>query len=331
MKTQRVIGAIASTQEKLVTHKIYNRIGSVDDLKLFMENHIYAVWDFMSLLKGLQINLTCTMKPWTPVENTEAARFINEIVLEEETDEISGGIVTSHFELYLESMKEIGAETSQINNFISVIKESSDYRKTINDFNIHADIKSFLNFTFDIIESGESHKIASAFTFGRENVIPDMFIGLVKGLNEKNSDIANKFVYYLERHIELDGDDHGPIALKMIENLCGDDERKWEILSSASCLVSMSEIESFGIVLVEGASMGARIVASDIPSHREISETIGGFDMVDVNDEEGIERSILSNSKGDGSEYSGMANFDWVEITSRYVKMYEKVISKMPA
>ena len=228
MKTQRVIENIASTQEKLVNHKIYNRIESIDDLKLFMENHIYAVWDFMSLLKGLQINLTSTNNPWTPVDNTEAARFINEIVLEEETDEIKGGIAISHFELYLESMKEIGADTSQINNFISEIRESSDYRETINGFNIHADIKSFLNFTFDIIESGEAHKIASAFTFGRENVIPDMFIGLVKGLNEKNSDIANKFVYYLERHIELDGDDHGPIALKMIENLCGDDEKKWD-------------------------------------------------------------------------------------------------------
>ena len=228
MKTERVIENIASTQEKLVNHKIYNRIESIDDLKLFMENHIYAVWDFMSLLKGLQINLTCTNNPWTPVDNTEAARFINEIVLEEETDEIKGGIAISHFELYLESMKEIGADTSQINNFISDIRESSDYRETINDFNIHTDIKSFLNFTFDIIESGEAHKIASAFTFGRENVIPDMFIGLVKGLNEKNSDIANKFVYYLERHIELDGDDHGPIALKMIENLCADDEKKWD-------------------------------------------------------------------------------------------------------
>lgn len=228
MKTQRVIENIASTQEKLVNHKIYNRIESIEDLKLFMENHIYAVWDFMSLLKGLQINLTSTNNPWTPVDNTEAARFINEIVLEEETDEIKGGIAISHFELYLESMKEIGADTSQINNFISEIRESSDYRETINGFNIHTDIKSFLNFTFDIIESGEAHKIASAFTFGRENVIPDMFIGLVKGLNEKNSDIANKFVYYLERHIELDGEDHGPIALKMIENLCGDDEKKWD-------------------------------------------------------------------------------------------------------
>ena len=228
MKTQRVIENISLTQEKLVNHKIYNRIESIDDLKLFMENHIYAVWDFMSLLKGLQTNLTCTNNPWMPVDNTEAARFINEIVLEEETDEIKGGIAISHFELYLESMKEIGADTSQINNFISDIRESSDYRETINGFNIHADIRSFLNFTFDIIESGEAHKIASAFTFGRENVIPDMFIGLVKGLNEKNSDIANKFVYYLERHIELDGDDHGPIALKMIENLCGDDEKKWD-------------------------------------------------------------------------------------------------------
>ena len=228
MKTERVIENISSTQEKLVNHKIYNRIDSIEDLKLFMENHIYAVWDFMSLLKGLQTTLTCTNNPWTPVDNTEAARFINEIVLEEETDEIKGGIAISHFELYLESMKEIGADTSQINNFISDIRKSSDYRETINDFNIHADIKSFLNFTFDIIESGEAHKIASAFTFGRENVIPDMFIGLVKGLNEKNSDIANKFVYYLERHIELDGDDHGPIALKMIENLCGDDENKWD-------------------------------------------------------------------------------------------------------
>ena len=219
---------IEPLRDKLLNHRLYSRISKIEDLQTFTENHIYAVWDFMSLLKGLQTNLTCTNNPWTPVDNTEAARFINEIVLEEETDEIKGGIAISHFELYLESMKEIGADTSQINNFISDIRKSSDYRETINDFNIHADIKSFLNFTFDIIESGEAHKIASAFTFGRENVIPDMFIGLVKGLNEKNSDIANKFVYYLERHIELDGDDHGPIALKMIENLCGDDENKWD-------------------------------------------------------------------------------------------------------
>ena len=228
MKTNSVIDHIKDSQKSLVNHKIYDNIKTIDDLKLFMENHVFAVWDFMSLLKGLQVNLTSTSTPWVPVENTEAARFINEIVLEEETDEIKEHHVTSHFELYLESMKEIGANTSVIERFVSDIKNSSNYRQTINEYEIHENLKSFMNFTFDVVESGEVHKIASAFTFGRENVIPDMFIEIVKGLNKENSSIADKFVFYLERHIELDGDDHGPIALKMIENLCGDDQKKWE-------------------------------------------------------------------------------------------------------
>ena len=228
MEINSVLDHIKNSQKSLVNHKIYENIKTIDDLKLFMENHVFAVWDFMSLLKGLQINLTSTSTPWVPVENTEAARFINEIVLEEETDEIKDHYVTSHFELYLESMKEIGANTSVIERFVSDIKNSSNYRQTINGYEIHENLKSFMNFTFDIIESGEVHKIASAFTFGRENVIPDMFIEIVKGLNKENSSIADKFVFYLERHIELDGDDHGPIALRMIENLCGDNQKKWD-------------------------------------------------------------------------------------------------------
>jgi len=234
MKIQNVIDHIESIQKELVNHDIYSNISSVDDLKIFMENHIYAVWDFMSLLKALQVNLTSIKNPWIPSDNTKAARFINEIVLEEETDEIKGGKVISHFELYLEAMKEIGADTTNINKFIYDIKHSEDYRDCINNYDLSEDIKEFLNFTFDTIESEETHKIAAAFTFGRENVIPDMFIEIVRGLNKENSNVANQFVYYLERHIELDGDDHGPIALKMIENLCGNDKRKWEEVKEIS-------------------------------------------------------------------------------------------------
>ena len=234
MKIQNVIDHIESSQKELVKHKIYSKISSDDELKIFMENHIYAVWDFMSLLKALQVNLTCIKNPWIPSDNTQAARFINEIVLEEETDEIKGGGVISHFELYLEAMKQIGANTSKIDRFINDIKQSGDYRDCINNYDLAEEIKDFLNFTFDTIESKETHKIAAAFTFGRENVIPDMFIEIVRGLNKENSNIASQFVYYLERHIELDGDDHGPIALKMIENLCGNDEKKWEEVKEIS-------------------------------------------------------------------------------------------------
>ena len=234
MKIQNVVEHIEACQTELVNHNIYSKILTVEDLMVFMQNHIYAVWDFMSLLKALQVNLTCVKNPWIPSENTQAARFINEIVLEEETDEIRGGKVVSHFELYKTAMEQVGADTSGINEFIKKVKDSENYRECINRYNLNDNIKEFLNFTFDVIETNEIHKIAAAFTFGRENVIPDMFIEIVKGLNDNNSNIASEFVYYLERHIELDGDDHGPIALKMIENLCGDDQKKWEEVKNIS-------------------------------------------------------------------------------------------------
>ena len=125
MKIHTVTDYIKDSQEKLVSHTIYDNIKNIDDLRIFMENHVFAVWDFMSLLKGLQINLTCVKNPWVPVENTEAARFINEIVLEEETDEIQSHNVTSHFELYLDAMDEIGANTNKIQSFVDAIKSLS--------------------------------------------------------------------------------------------------------------------------------------------------------------------------------------------------------------
>ena len=141
MKIQNVIKHIESSQNELVDHDIYSKISTIQDLRIFMENHIYAVWDFMSLLKALQVNLTCIKNPWVPSENTQAARFINEIVLEEETDEIKDGNVISHFELYLQAMNQIGASTLKINEFISGIKTSNNYRNYIKNYNLDQEIK----------------------------------------------------------------------------------------------------------------------------------------------------------------------------------------------
>ena len=135
MEINSVLDHIKNSQKSLVNHEIYENIKTIDDLKLFMENHVFAVWDFMSLLKGLQVNLTSTSTPWVPVENTEAARFINEIVLEEETDEIKDHYVTSHFELYLESTKEIGANTSVIEGLYRILKTHQITGKRLMDTN----------------------------------------------------------------------------------------------------------------------------------------------------------------------------------------------------
>jgi len=206
-------------RNEIVKHKLYSKLKTKSDIKKLMQSHVFAVWDFMSLLKALQINLTCFEIPWRPIGDPKIRRLVNSIVLEEESDVDSEGNPASHFELYLEAMKECEAETSTIETFMKNLNKDS--RPKINE-----DIDSFLNTTFSIIEGGKSHEIASAFTFGREDLIPDMFLAIVNDMNKEKS--FDKFVYYLERHIELDGGDHGPLALELICTLCGDDEKKWD-------------------------------------------------------------------------------------------------------
>ena len=206
-------------RNEIVKHKLYSKLKTKSDIKKLMQSHVFAVWDFMSLLKALQINLTCFEIPWRPIGDPKIRRLVNSIVLEEESDVDSEGNPGSHFELYIQAMKECEAETSTIETFMKNLNKDS--RPKINE-----DIDSFLNTTFSIIEGGKSHEIASAFTFGREDLIPDMFLAIVNDMNKEKS--FDKFVYYLERHIELDGGDHGPLALELICTLCGDDEKKWD-------------------------------------------------------------------------------------------------------
>ena len=205
-------------KNEIINHSLYKNLNSVKDISVLMEHHVYAVWDFMSLLKSLQSILTCTNAPWKPLGDGQIRRLINSIVLEEESDVDSEGNPSSHYEMYLEAMKQCGAKTSPIEEFVSNV--TADYIP-----NVNSGIDDFVTSTFDVIKSGKAHKIASAFTFGREDLIPDMFTAIVKEYNKDNK--LDKFVYYLERHIELDGGEHGPLALQLISDLCGEDDDKW--------------------------------------------------------------------------------------------------------
>jgi hypothetical protein len=232
---QHINTQIAEYKKDVVNHPLYNQLNTIEDVQKLMEIHVYAVWDFMSLLKGLQIELTCTTLPWKPVGDTKIRRLINSIVLEEESDVDSAGNPSSHYEMYLEAMKECGANTNEIDKFVNSVSD-------LNLPKVNTAIDSFLATTFDILNSGEAHKIASAFTFGREDLIPDMFTAIVNDLSKEHK--LDKFVYYLERHIELDGGEHGPLALELISNLCGDDKQKWKEVeeTAIACLVARKEL-----------------------------------------------------------------------------------------
>lgn len=184
-----------------------------------MEHHVFAVWDFMSLLKGLQRALSCVDVPWKPVPHIpkELTRFINEIVLGEESDIDIEGNTCDHFSLYLRAMSEVGADVSKIEAFLN----SGDFSI------IPTGAKEFVSFNIQLAESGEIHKIASAFFYGREKLIPEMFDKILQGLKQHNQECPS-LIYYLERHIQLDGDEHSHLAQKCLEILCQDDEKKWQ-------------------------------------------------------------------------------------------------------
>ena len=225
---KNVIDEIQPLREKLKKHELYESLKSIEDIKVFMESHVYAVWDFMSLLKALQNLLTCTKIPWTPNLDSKSARLINQIIVDEESDLNYNGDPKSHFEMYLEAMEEIQANTLPINHFISGIKEQDATVNFINNYNIDSSIQSFLNFSFQTIEGRKSHEIAAAFTFGREEIIPDMFIAIIEQTEKSKKVSLDKINYYLQRHIDLDGGEHGPLAHEMIVELCQEDSLKWQ-------------------------------------------------------------------------------------------------------
>lgn len=230
---ERIQIATEPLRQQIINHKVYGVIESVEDLRIFMQYHIFAVWDFMSLLKALQNNLTCTSVPWFPTGNATTRHLINEIVVGEESDVDEQGNRKSHFELYLEAMQQCGASTDRIDQFIASLKETGNFENAYAVSATPAAARQFVDFTFEVINSNKAYLQAGIFTFGREDLIPSMFLAIIKDMALDFPEQIGIFKYYLERHIEVDGDHHSHLALEMTALLCGEDEQKWKEVEAA--------------------------------------------------------------------------------------------------
>jgi len=233
---QQLQATIAPHRAKLVEHPLYSQLQNISQIQLFTTYHVFAVWDFMSLLKSLQQHLTCTTTPWVPVGSANTRYLINEIVLGEESDVDEHGNRTSHFELYIKAMQQLGADTATIEQLLTYINNSVDIIAALDKLQMPEAIKTFVGFTFDIVRHQPAHVQAAVFTFGREDLIPDMFLGLVRDLSASHPEQVSTLKYYLERHIEVDGDHHSHLAMEMVAELCGNDAPKWQSATEASIL-----------------------------------------------------------------------------------------------
>ncbi|MCC5924090.1 MAG: DUF3050 domain-containing protein [Crocinitomicaceae bacterium] len=211
----------------VINHPAYAKIETIDDVVKFMEHHVFAVWDFMSLLKYLQKELTCTTVPWFPVGHADLRFLINEIVTGEESDINKDGIRMSHFEMYRNAMLQLGADTRSIDRFLKELQNGQELEVAFKLANVPLAAQKMVQSTFSVIGTAKLHVVAAVFTFGREDLIPDMFHGIIEGMTKKYPKELSDFMYYLERHIEVDGGHHSQLALKMVEILCGEDPIKW--------------------------------------------------------------------------------------------------------
>jgi len=231
---QDLQAALVPYREPVIQHPVYRQLTGIEDLRRFMEHHVYAVWDFMSLLKALQRHLTCVELPWFPVGDANTRFLINEIVVGEESDVDSRGVRMSHFELYLQAMRQSGADSSAILRFTHTLRAGGFFTEAYASGPVPVAAREFVDFTFRVIGSGKPHVLASVFTFGREDLIPGMFLALVADLGKEHPELISEFQYYLERHIEVDGGHHSELALQMTSLLCGDDPKKWQEATEAA-------------------------------------------------------------------------------------------------
>jgi hypothetical protein len=239
---------LAPLRLALLNHPIYAEVGSLSKLRKFMQMHVFAVWDFMSLVKRLQNELASNNLPWIPPVNARIARFTNEVVLGEETDLGPDGKPISHFELYLRAMDEVGADTTEIRGFTAQLALGAPWQDVLEDLSIPPGVCDFVTNTLGCAIHGSVVEVAAAFFFGREDIIPEMFQRLLGLWGDAKAEVPH-FTYYLERHIELDGNSHGPWAQEMLTTLAGRRESNWQKAASAAQRAIASRIRLWDIVL----------------------------------------------------------------------------------
>ncbi len=213
-------------QRALTQHPVYAAVTHSSALHTFMEAHVFAVWDFMCLVKELQRRFTSVAGPyWTPPQDPIAARLINEIVLGEESDAFDGRAPLSHFEFYLEAMEEAGANTTTVQRFVELVSQGREPVPALRALNVPDHVTHFVDDTLSYLSSPD-HVLAAVFLHGRESLIPEMFPCLIDTQRGEGLGNTTLFRLYLERHIEVDGEEHGPMASALLQQLCGGDTVK---------------------------------------------------------------------------------------------------------
>jgi hypothetical protein len=228
-------------QQVLAKHQLYGQLTTRTALRTFMQMHVFAVWDNMMLLKTLQQRLTCVTTPWLPPSDPIAARLINEIILDEETESFGNGEYLSHVQFYLTAMSDLGAQTQPIQQLINLLRSGMELEEALTRGAIVPSASAFVWTTWQICQ-GSTAGIVAAFLSGREEISPPMFANLLDQLDvveqsfvsQNDSWCSDRLREYCQHHVGLDEAQHIPIAKKLLYRICGQNLEAWQQATTAA-------------------------------------------------------------------------------------------------
>jgi hypothetical protein len=221
--------------QKLKTHPVFDSVRTKEDLRCFMSWHAFAVWNFMSLAKRLQHELKSAHLPWTPPKSSPVARMLKDIVLGEESDVKMWGWHNSHIDLYLSAMKEVGANTSQMEKFLGLISLKIEVNSALRMVKAPEAVQKFVQATNATVKNGSVTEVLGGFLYAREEAIPQVFQARLTEWSDPIEKAPN-FNYYLKRHIALLGDCEGPVALELVNDLTRGSEDSLQKIQHASVM-----------------------------------------------------------------------------------------------
>ncbi len=219
-KVQVLEKKLVAVQQELIEHVVYKDLMNIHNLRIFMGYHVFAVWDYMTLLKGLQRHITCTRVPWKPsTYPKELIRLINSMVLEEESDLDQNDQACDHFSLYVRAMEEMNADSKPIKSFL----------KNLDTDILSTPLKECMQFSINIAQNYPLHILAGVFYFGREQLIPRIFKPYLEGVTSYPAGtLTPTLSYYLRRHMDLDGNQQVARIMKLLDVACMDSPKAYQ-------------------------------------------------------------------------------------------------------
>jgi hypothetical protein len=255
----RLLSEVEPCQQAVLAHPVHGQLGTVAALRMFMQSHVFAVWDNMLLLKTLQQRLTCVTTPWLPVEDAIAARLINEMILDEETEELRPGEYMSHAEFYILAMAELGAETQPIEQLMDGLRGGQGLEAALGPLAIPQQAKAFVLNTWEICQ-GPTPGIVAAFLLGREEIATPLFaniLGQLDGMELGGVVSGDRLRAYCQRHVSVDEERHIPMAKALLMRICGDSTWAWQSAEAAAISTLMARQRLWDGVVAEIEKSGA--------------------------------------------------------------------------